>query len=68
MYRMGFTSRSDKTSFQISVSRCTDSMVAATYMQAGSKIPDASTAGLHLYMNYDLSSFSISSFQRAEVE
>ena len=35
-YRMGFTSRSDKTSFQISLSRCTGSMVAATYMQAGS--------------------------------
>ena len=68
MYRMGFTSRSDKTSFQISLSRCTDSMVAAIYMQAGSKLPDAIAEGFHLYMNYDFSSFSISSFQRAEVE
>ena len=68
MYRMGFTSRSDKTSFQISLSRCTDSMVEATYMQAGIKLPDVNAARFHLYMNYDLSSFSISSFQRAEVE
>ena len=65
---MGLTSRSDKTSFQTSLSRCTDSMVAATYMQAGSKLPDANAAGFNLYMNFDLSSFSMSSFQKAEVE